>query len=161
VRKILVTLSIAFVVLNYSMYALAGTPQTTMECQSVSGNATITGFPEGEGFDLKIKVDNATIRYTNVCDDTECAQKDNYGMLTVVDALYNHVFTISFANSENNNRGMFYALPNTTKYKKNSRGYTAEYKGIYWGDDPRSNESFKAFVKDPGIEFNCKQENTL
>ena len=32
---------------------------------------------------------------------------------------------------------------------------------MYFGDDPRSNEPFKAFVKAPGIEFTCKQENKL
>lgn len=161
VRKNLVILSMVFVLSNSNMPVIAGTPQTTMECKSASGHASISGFPEGEGFDLKIKVDNATIRYTNICDDSECDKKANYGMLSVVDALYNNVFTIYFADSDNNNRGIFYALPYTVKYKKNARGYTAEYRAIYWGDDPRSTDLYKAFVKDPGIEVTCKQQNQL
>ena len=147
--------------MNYPLHVLAGVPQTTMECKSESAHTTISGSPEGEGFDLKIKIDNAVIRYTNGCDGTQCLAKDNYGQLIVVDALFDKVFTIYFANSENNNRGIFYALPNTVKYQKNSRGYTAHYVGIYWGDDPRSTEPYKAFVKAPGIQLDCMQRNVL
>lgn len=150
-----------FVTTLFPLYILAGTPTTTMDCKSKSGHATISGTPQGDSFDLKIKIDNAVIRYTDVCDDSICPKKENYGNLTVVDVLFDKVFTISFSNSETNNRGIFYALPNTVKYKKNSRGYTAQYQGIYWGDDPRSTEPFKEFVKDPGIELTCTQENKL
>lgn len=145
----------------YSSVALAGTPTTTMQCVSSDKHASLTGTPGDEYFDLKIKIDNANIRYTNNCDDTSCKQSENYGNLVIVDALFNKVFTISFANNENNNRGIFYALPETVKYTKTQRGYNASYKGIYWGDDPRSNEPFKEFVKAPGIEFNCIQKNEL
>jgi hypothetical protein len=140
---------------------LAGVPQTTMDCKSTSGNFTISGYPEGEGFDLKLKSGDAVIRYTNMCDGTECPEKENYGNVTVVDALFNKVFTISFANSENNNRGMFYAIPNSVQYKKDSHGYHATYQGIYWGDDPTSKEAFKEFVKAPGISLSCTQKNEL
>lgn len=139
----------------------AGTPQTIMECKSASGHASISGSPEGEIFDLKITIGKASIRYTDACDGSQCAPKENYGHLTVVDALYSRVFTIYFANTEGNNRGIFYALPNTVKYLKNERGYKAQYKAIYWGDDPRSNQPFKDFVSDPGIELACTQENKL
>lgn len=146
---------------QFSGLALAGVPETTIKCKSASGHAIISGVPEGESFDLKIQIDNSIIRYTNRCDGTNCNQKDNYGNLSVVDALFDKVFTLYFVNSENNNRGIFYALPNTVKYHKNSRGYTAEYTGVYWGDDPRSNEPFKAFVKEPGIQLICTQKNQL
>ncbi len=160
-KKGFIILSVAWVLTEMPSQLFAGTPQTKMECISESNNAKISGSPEGEGFDLKIQIDNATIRYTNTCDGTQCATKYNYGNLVVVDALFNKVFTIYFENSENNNRGIFYALPNTVKYQKNSRGYTAQYTGIYWGDDPRSTEFYKAFVKDPGIKFVCSQQNEL
>ncbi len=160
-KRLLIALSLVGTAAFLTPYAQAGVPSMTLECKSPTGHATISGVPQGEYFDLKIQIDHSVIRYTDVCDDTECAKKNNYGNLTVVDALFNHVFTISFANSENNNRGIFYALPDTVRYKKNSRGYTAEYKAIYWGDDPRSNEPFKEFVKDPGIELSCTQKNEL
>lgn len=150
-----------FILTDIPLRGFAGTPQTTTECLSESNHAKITGSPEGEGFDLRIQIDNAIIRYTNRCDDTECAKKNNYGNLSVVDALFDKVFTIYFENSEGNNRGIFYALPHTVKYQKNSRGYTAQYTGVYWGDDPRSTEPFKAFVKDPGIKLVCTQRNEL
>ncbi len=139
----------------------AGVPQTTLQCQSASGNFSINGRPSGEDFDLIIKADNASIRYTNVCDDTTCPTKNNYGNLLVVDALYDHVFTIYFENNETNNRGEFYAMPNTVTYKKNNRGYTAQYKAIYLGDDPKSNQPFKEFVKSPGVLLTCTQQNEL
>lgn len=159
--KIFIILSTTFILTDIPVQVLAGTPQTKMECESESPHAKIFGSPEGEGFDLKIQIDNAIIHYTNMCDDTQCAKKNNYGKLVVVDALFDKVFTIYFENSDNNNRGIFYALPHTVKYQKNSRGYTAQYTGIYWGDDPRSSEPYKAFVKDPGIKFICTQHNEL
>lgn len=159
-RKLII---VAAAVLAFNCYSdvLAGVPQTIMDCKSPSGHAAITGYPMGEGYDLKIKVDNSLIRYTNVCDGTACSEKENYGDLYVVDAMYDKVFSIYFANTEHNNRGIFYALPDTVKYKKNSRGYTAQYKAIYFGDDPRSTEPFKESVKAPGIEFVCSQEEKL
>ncbi len=160
-KKVLIILSTTWVLIGIPLQLSAGTPQTKMECVSESTHAKIFGSPEGEGFDLKIQIDDATIRYTNICDGTQCATKYNYGNLVVVDALFDKVFTIYFENSENNNRGIFYALPNTVKYQKNNRGYTAQYTGIYWGDDPRSTEFYKAFVKDPGIKFVCSQHNEL
>jgi hypothetical protein len=147
--------------LALSPLTFAGVPQTIMKCQSASGHFTISGEPDGEGFDLSIQSDQAIIRYNNTCDDTTCPTKDNYGSLTVVDALFNNVFTISFANSEGNNRGFFYALPNTVHYIKNSRGYTAKYSGIYWGDDPKSTKPYKEFVSGSGVELQCTQENKL
>ena len=158
-KKTLIIIAALAVTTSYSSLALAGVPLTTLDCKSKT--ASITGRPFGEDFDLKIKVDHAVIRYTNTCDGTECPVKENYGFLTVVDALYDKVYTIYFANSENNNRGEFYALPNTVKYQKNSRGYTAQFKGMYLGDDPRSNEPFKASVKFPGIELDCTQKSEL
>lgn len=139
----------------------AGVPQTTLQCQSASGNFSIIGRPAGEDFDLTIKNGNAIIRYTNACTDASCQSKDNYGNLIVVDALYDHVFTIYFENNEANNRGEFYAMPNTVTYKKNDRGYTAQYKAIYLGDDPKSNEPFKESVNYPGILLVCAQQNQL
>lgn len=160
-KKLLIILSTVLVLTDMPLQLFAGTPQTKMECISESTHAKIFGTPEGEGFDLKIQIDNAIIRYTNICDGTQCAAKYNYGNLVVVDALFDNVFTIYFENSDNNNRGIFYALPNTVKYQKTSRGYTAQYMGIYWGDDPRSTEPYKAFVKAPGIKMVCSQHNEL
>lgn len=145
--------------ISFSSLAVAGVPLTTLDCKSA--NASISGRPYGEDFDLKIKIDNASIRYTNTCDDTNCPNKENYGSLTVVDALYDKVYTIYFANSEDNNRGIFYALPDTVKYRKTGRGYTAQFKGLYLGDDPRSKDLFKEFVKAPGITLECTQTSTL
>lgn len=110
---------------------------------------------------LKLQLVKQAFDTHDACDGSQCAPKENYGHLTVVDALYSRVFTIYFANTEGNNRGIFYALPNTVKYLKNERGYKAQYKAIYWGDDPRSNQPFKDFVSDPGIELACTQENKL
>ncbi len=148
-----------FVLSVVSACANAGTPLTTIECKSP--NASLTGMPYGENYDIKIKIDNALIRYTNACDDTECATKDNYGFVSAVDALYHNVFTMYFENNERNNRGIFYALPATVKYKKTSRGYHAEFKGMYLGDDPRSQAPFKEWVKSPGIEMSCEQKSEL
>lgn len=145
----------------YPWLSLAGTPMTTIDCKSADNQTQFSGTPGGEYFDLKIKINNSEIRYTNYCDDVECNKNLNYGNITVVDALYDKVFTISFANNENNNRGIFYALPDTVKYEKTKRGYSATYKGIYLGDDPRSNEPFKASVPYPGISLFCKQKNEL
>lgn len=160
-KRVLIILSAAWVLADIPLQSHAGTPQTKMECTSESTHAKISGLPEGEGFDLKIQIDDAIIRYTNLCDGTQCATKYNYGKLIVVDALFDKVFTIYFENSENNNRGIFYALPDTVKYKKNSRGYTVQYTGIYLGDDPRSAGFYKDFVKAPGIKFLCSQRNEL
>jgi hypothetical protein len=160
-NKLLILVAALLALNAYSAHVLAGVPQTTMDCKSASGHAAISGYPVGEGYDLKIKVDNAAIRYTNVCDGDVCPEKENYGDLYVVDAMYDKIFTIYFVNTEHNNRGIFYALPDSVKYKKNSRGYAAQYKAIYFGDDPRSTEPFKESVKAPGIELVCTQEDKL
>ena len=83
-KKVLIILSTTWVLIGIPLQLSAGTPQTKMECVSESTHAKIFGSPEGEGFDLKIQIDDATIRYTNICDGTQCATKYNYGNLVVV-----------------------------------------------------------------------------
>lgn len=160
-KKINILLSAMCFLTCFPLPLFAGTPQTTIACTSESPRAKLVGSPQGEGFDLTLQIDNARIRYTNLCDGTSCTEKTNYGNVIVVDALFNKVFTLYFENTEHNNRGIFYALPNSVRYQKTARGYTAQYTGIYWGDDPRSTEPFKAFVKSPGIEMICSQKNIL
>ena len=108
IQALFITSSLLF----FSITSFSGTPMTTIECKSQKNNASFTGTPGGEYFDLKIKIDNSEIRYTDYCDNIECKKTDNYGNIVMVDALFNKVFTISLANNENNNRGIFYALPN-------------------------------------------------
>ncbi|OJV94329.1 MAG: hypothetical protein BGO43_08740 [Gammaproteobacteria bacterium 39-13] len=108
---------------------------------------------------------DAVIRYVDICLDTECSKKEKYGDLFVVEALRNKVFTIYFVETldSGNNfifTGSFYALPNTVKYSKTTNGYRAEYKAIYDGADPRSNNSPKTFVKEP-IEVVCTHQEEL
>lgn len=155
-----------FVLIQAACTVFAGTPITTLECKSTTGNTTISGIPQGEGFDLKITTGKDSIRYVDACSDIECTKQEKQGTIDVVDALYHKVFTIYFGMpiagiTDPDFRGMFYALPDTVQYEKTSRGYNAQYKAIYWGVDPQSQEPVKAFVKEPGIELTCTQKNAL
>jgi hypothetical protein len=147
-----------------SFCTYAGVPQLNLQCKSNSGHAAISGFPRGEGYDLKITVDNVTLRYVDICSDAECSSKEKQGDLFVVEALRHKVFTIYFVEPLDTNAnvimGYFYALPDTVKYIKTKNGYRAEYKALYDGADPRSKGSPKAFVKEP-IELMCTQQEEL
>ncbi len=108
---------------------------------------------------------DGVIRYMDLCNDAECSKKEKHGDLFVVEALYNKVFTIYFAETFDASgnfifTGSFYALPNTIKYTKTKNGYRAEYKAIYDGAVPRSNNSPKTFVKEP-IEVVCTHQEEL
>ena len=160
-NNLLIKYTLVSILILMTSQTFAGVPQTTMNCKSLKGNFTVSGIPQGEGFDVSIRSNDAVIRYVDMCDDTNCAKSINFGSVYVVDALYNKVFTIYFSNNENNFRGIFYALPASVKYKNTDRGYVASYKAIYFGDDPLSKEIYKESVKSPGIELICTQKNEL
>lgn len=155
-----------FIFLTYVMFCItcyAGTPQLNLNCKSVVGNTTISGFPRGEGYDLTIKIDNATIRYVDICVDAECNKKEKQGKLYVVEALNKKVFTIYFSEPYEGNEiimGYFYALPESVKYIKTSRGYRAQYQAFYDGADPRTDTFPKTFVKEP-VLLKCTQDEEL
>ncbi len=141
----------------------AGTPQLNLDCKSVVGDMTISGFPRGEGNDLKIKIDNATLRYVDICVDAACTKQEKQGKLYVVEALNKKVFTMYFSELYEGNEiimGYFYALPDTVKYTKTSRGYRAQYQAFYDGVDPRSDTFPKTFVTKP-ILLSCTQDEEL
>lgn len=143
--------------------AYAGTPQLNLNCKSDKNDTTISGFPRGEGNDLKIKIANATLRYVDICSDAACTKQEKNGKLYVVEALNKNVFTIYFSQLFEGNEifmGYFYALPNTIKYTKTNRGYRAQYKAIYDGADPRSNTFPITFVKE-AISLTCYQDEEL
>jgi len=163
--RIAIHISSIVLMVIHSITLLAGTPQLNLNCKSISGHTVIVGYPRGEGYDLKISVGDAVIRYVDICIDAECSKKEKHGDLFVVEALRNKVFTIYFVetfDTDNNFifTGSFYALPNTVKYSKTTNGYRAEYKAIYDVADPRSNNSPKAFVKEP-IEVVCTHQEEL
>jgi hypothetical protein len=123
----------------------------------------ISGYPRGEGYDLKIKIDDHELRYVDACNDINCSKRDKQGDLYVVEALNKKVFTIYFTESFDGGvmfMGYFYALPETVKYTKTSHGYRAQYKAFYEGADPRSNSQPKAFVQNP-IDLTCTQQEEL
>ncbi len=143
--------------------AFAGTPQLNLNCKSVSGDMTISGFPRGEGYDLNIKMGKATLRYVDICNDAECSKREKQGQLYVVEALHKKVFTIYFSEPFDGGdlmMGYFYALPDTVKYTKTSRGYRAQYQALYDAADPRSDTSPRTFVTKP-IVLTCKQDEEL
>jgi hypothetical protein len=146
-----------------SLSGYAGTPQLNLNCKSVVGNATISGFPRGEGYDLKIKIDSATLRYVEICNDAKCTKQEKQGKLYVVEALNKKVFTIYFSEPYQENEimmGYFYALPDSVKYKKTSRGYRAQYQALYDGADPRSDTFPRTFVTKP-VRLICTQDEEL
>lgn len=150
-----------FMVTSLSCYA--GTPQLNLNCQSVANNMTISGFARGEGNDLKLKIDNATLRYVNICTNVECTQQEKQGKLYVVEALNKNVFTIYFSVPYEGNEifmGYFYALPKSVKYTKTNRGYHAQYEAIYDGADPRSDTFPRTFVTKP-VLLKCTQDEAL
>ena len=141
----------------------AGTPQLTMDCKSKSVGMNISGYPRGEGYDLKIEINGHTLRYVDKCNDVYCSKREKRGDLYVVEALNRKVFTIYFVLPWDNGEifmGYFYALPETVKYTKTTRGYRAQYKAVYDGADPRSETSPQAFVKNP-VELTCTHEEEL
>lgn len=141
----------------------AGTPQLNLNCKTDGGDTTISGFPRGEGNDLKIKIGNATLRYVDICSDAACTKQEKNGKLYVVEALNKKVFTIYFSQPFEGNEvfmGYFYALPDTVKYTKTNRGYRAQYKALYDGADPRSDTSPTTFVQKP-ILLTCFQDEEL
>ena len=143
--------------------ANAGTPQLNLNCKSISSDTTILGFPRGEGYDLKIKRGNATLRYVDICSDARCSKQEKHGKLYVVEALNKKVFTIYFSEPVEGGdliMGYFYALPDTVKYIKTNRGYRAQYKALYDGADPRSDTSPRAFMTEP-VLLNCIQDEEL
>ena len=159
---------LSFAIAIFSLPLYAGTPETTIDCNSQSGNITITGYDRmQEGFDIKIKMDASTLRYVDACNDVNCTKPEKNGDITIVEALNNKVFTISFSNkfvvtdTLDVFMGYFYALPDTVKYKKAGEdGYEATYKGVYWGADPRSDTVPTAFVEKP-IEVMCTQKSGI
>lgn len=161
-KTILFTISFLTALL-FSNQIFAGTPQLNLNCKGVSENASITGFPRGEGFDLSIKIGSAVTRYVDICEDVNCNKHPKQGDLAVVEALNKKVFTIYFSWPEEGGAlfmGYFYALPDTVKYTKTSKGYRAEYHALYDGTDPRSKEFPIGQVKSP-IEFTCTQDEEL
>ncbi|MFZ2315036.1 MAG: hypothetical protein WAW86_05180 [Gammaproteobacteria bacterium] len=141
----------------------AGTPQLNLNCKSVTGNTTISGFPRGEGNDLKIKIDNATLRYVDICSNAECTKQEKQGKLYVVEALNKKVFTIYFSEPYEGNEifmGYFYAIPESVKYIKTNRGYRAQYQALYDGADPRSDTFPRTFVEKPVLLI-CTQDEEL
>lgn len=158
--------SLAIVIFSIPLYA--GTPGTTIDCKSTSGKLTITGYDRmQEGFDIKIKMDSSTLRYVDACNDVNCTKHEQNGDITIVEALNNKVFTISFTNkfvvtdTLDVFMGYFYALPDTVKYKKSGDdGYEATYKGIYWGADPRSDSVPPVFLDKP-VEVMCTQKSAI
>ena len=141
----------------------AGTPQLNLNCKAVTGNTIISGFPRGEGYDLRIKIDNATLRYVDICNDAECTKREKQGLLYVVEALHKKVFTIYFSEPFEGGEvfmGYFYALPDTVKYTKTNSGYRAQYNALYDGADPRSDTSPRTFMKEP-VLLTCTQNEEL
>lgn len=152
-----------FILLNYALPLQAGVPQLNLDCKSVSGHMSISGFPRGEGYDLKIKMNNQVLRYVDICDDAYCTKREKQGDLYVVEALNKKVFTIYFVEPVENGElfmGYFYALPETVNYTKTTRGYKAQYRALYDGADPQSKTSPKAFVNTP-IELICEHQEEL
>lgn len=146
-----------------SLTCYAGTPQLNLNCKSVAGNTTISGFARGEGNDLKIKIDNATLRYVDICSNAECTKQEKQGKLYVVEALNKKVFTIYFSEPYEGNEifmGYFYSLPESVKYIKTNRGYRAQYQAIYDGADPRSDTFPRTFVEKPVLLL-CTQDEEL
>lgn len=161
-KKLIIILS-SLIGANYSTFADAGVPQLNLDCKSALTHMVISGFPRGEGYDLKIKIDDHTLRYVDTCSDVHCLKRELQGNLYVVEALNKKVFTIYFVEPTTNGdlfMGYFYALPETVNYTKTSRGYRAEYKAIYDGADPSSDTSPKEFVKKP-IELICTHDEEL
>lgn len=146
-----------------SFAAFSGVPQLNLNCKSASGELMISGFPRGEGYDLKITMGKATLRYVDICNDAECSKREKQGLLYVVEALNKKVFTIYFSEPFDGGdlmMGYFYALPDSVKYTKTSRGYRAQYQALYDGADPRSDTSPRAFVNKP-IVLTCTQDEEL
>lgn len=141
----------------------AGTPKLNLNCKSLTGEMSISGFPRGEGYDLKITMDNSVLRYVDICVDAECSKTEKQGELFVVEALNKKVFTIYFVLPVEGGKmfmGQFYALPDTVRYTKTARGYKAEYKAIYDGADPRSKSIPKEYLKTPA-QLICLQQEEL
>ncbi len=80
-NKLTLSLPIFTLLCVISMHASAGTPLTTIAYKSPY--STFGGKPYAEHYAIKIKINQAVIRYTNVCDNSECAVKDNYGFETL------------------------------------------------------------------------------
>ncbi|MCL9683701.1 hypothetical protein [Legionella maioricensis] len=151
--------------LEYSIPAIAGTPQLNLDCKSTSSpNMIISGYPRGEGYDLKIKMENATLSYIDKCKDPNCSNHEKQGNLFVVEALNKKVFTLYFVVNVDGVgdvfMGQFYALPDSVKYTQTPHGYRAQYKAIYDGADPRSKSDPKAYLSHP-IELSCSQQEEL
>lgn len=161
--KKFIAVIIAVAGIQFTDMATAGTAQLNLSCKSASGETTISGFARGEGFDLKIDINGKTLRYVDTCIDPSCSKTEKKGSLYVVEALNKGVFTIYFTDSPQDGgriMGYFYALPETVKYTKTSRGYKARYKALYDGTDPSDNSPIKQFVKKP-VLLSCSQDEEL
>lgn len=135
----------------YSASILAESKDIEISCNSETPKVQIYGFVPATGteFNLKVDIDGNVKQYVHGCADTHCAYTAHQGDLFVVNAIDKKVFTIAFGDT-----GVFYAIPATIKYKKDTKGYDAEYKAVYYGVDPRSMELPKNFVETP-IELTC------
>ncbi|QMT59170.1 hypothetical protein [Legionella sp. PC997] len=161
-RKLIIIL-VNLILVNYSVPLLAGVPQLNLDCKSLSEHMVISGYPRGEGYDLKIKINDHVLRYVDKCSDIYCSKREKYGDLYIVEALNKKVFTIYFVEPTENGElfmGYFYALPETVKYTKTTHGYRAQYIALYDGADPRSNTSPRAFVGNP-IKLTCIHQEEL
>ncbi|RDI39052.1 hypothetical protein AQULUS_14060 [Aquicella lusitana] len=143
-----------------SLSAFAGSMQIMIDCQSSSKDAKISGYMPGDGmdYDVKITIDDATLRYVNACVDAQCSNVLGQGVLLTTHHIKQRIFTIAFANllnAELTPTGSFYAIPSTVKTKRDGVGYSARYKAVYYGLDPRSTDTPKALLKKP-IELMCK-----
>lgn len=155
--------AITFILLLQTPTVLAGTPQLNLDCKSASGKMSISGFPRGEGYDLKIRLNDAVLRFVDICNNEYCTKRIKQGDLFVVEDLNHKVFTIYFSqkiDNENVLMGTFYALPDTIVYTKTERGYRAKYKAIYDGTDPRKQKEIPAYMDKPE-ELTCSQTEEL
>lgn len=114
--------------------ANAGSTNSRLKCQSLAGTndaISIAGFIPGNEYEFTLEITKAqksvqeTVRFFRQSDSSPGQRNAD---ISVVDRLYDHVWTLTTENEVENTHMSMYALPATVVYTRLTNGFKAQFR---------------------------------